>query len=83
MMLRKLLLFALGMAVGAIAGAVISSLLAPASGEEMRSGVRKRVREIVEESARAVEERRVQLEAELAELTRFQPNGKKTEASTE
>jgi gas vesicle protein len=75
--MRKLLLFGAGLLCGAIIGAGVSLLLTPASGDDMREGARQRYRRILEESVRAAAERRAQLEAELAEMTRV----KKPESS--
>jgi gas vesicle protein len=68
--MRKFLVFAAGILVGAIIGAGVSLLLAPASGDDMREGAKDRYKRVMEESIKAAEERRAQLEAELAEMTR-------------
>jgi gas vesicle protein len=68
--MRKLLVFGAGLLVGAVIGAGVSLLLTPASGDDMREGARQRYKRILEESARAAAERRAELEAQLAEMTR-------------
>ncbi|MCQ3932545.1 MAG: hypothetical protein DPW16_19010 [Chloroflexi bacterium] len=68
--MRKILVFGAGILAGAIIGAGVSLLLTPASGDELREGTKERYKRVLEESAKAAVERRVQLEAELAEMTR-------------
>jgi gas vesicle protein len=51
---------------------VTALLLAPLSGVELRQNVRARVDELVAEGRRAAEERRTELEAQLAALKRPQ-----------
>ncbi len=67
--MRKLLIFTAGILTGSTIGAAVAILLAPASGDDMRNEARERFRQLLDESARAAAERRVELEAELAQLT--------------
>lgn len=67
--MRRLLMFFAGILAGGAAGAGISILFSPASGDEMRNDARQRFREILAESARAAEQRRAELEQELNALT--------------
>ncbi|MBI5929202.1 MAG: YtxH domain-containing protein [Chloroflexi bacterium] len=69
-MVRKILVFGAGLLAGAIIGAGVSLLLTPASGDELREGTKDRYKRILDESVKAAAERRAQLEAELAEMTR-------------
>lgn len=68
--MRKILVFGAGLLAGAIIGAGVSLLLTPASGDELREGTKDRYKRILDESVKAAAERRAQLEAELAEMTR-------------
>lgn len=68
--MRKVLVFGAGLLAGAIIGAGVSLLLTPASGDDLREGTKERYKRILEESAKAAADRRAQLEAELAEMTR-------------
>ncbi|GIK62878.1 MAG: hypothetical protein BroJett018_06720 [Chloroflexota bacterium] len=68
--MRKILVFGAGLLAGAIIGAGVSLLLTPASGDDLREGTKERYKRVLEESAKAAAERRAQLEAELAEMTR-------------
>ncbi len=68
--MRKVLVFGAGILAGAIIGAGVSLLLTPASGDELREGTKDRYKRVLEESVKAAAERRAQLEAELAEMTR-------------
>lgn len=66
--MRRLILFITGLLAGGAAGAGVSILFSPASGEQMRGDARQRFREILDESARAAEARRAELEAEYKAL---------------
>ncbi len=68
--MRKILVFGAGLLAGAIIGAGVSLLLTPASGDDLREGTKERYKRVLEESVKAAAERRTQLEAELAEMTR-------------
>jgi gas vesicle protein len=68
--MRRIIGFIAGAMCGAIVGAVTVLLLAPASGMELRQRVRARVGELVAEGRQAAEERRAELEAQLAALKR-------------
>lgn len=71
-------LFAAGIAVGAVLGAAIALLMAPASGEETRHGISRRVRrlrgnddvwdELAEELERAAAERKEKREESTADI---------------
>jgi hypothetical protein len=70
-------LFSAGIAVGAILGAALALLMAPASGDETRQGIARRVRrirgnddiwdELAEELEKAAAEREEESKPELAE----------------
>jgi gas vesicle protein len=68
--MRRIIGFIAGAMCGAIVGAVAVLLLAPTSGVELRQRVRARVGELVAEGRQAAEERRAELEAQLAALKR-------------
>lgn len=71
-MMQKLLNFVLGIGAGAATGAAMAVLFAPAAGKDMRQDAREWYQKVLQESARAAEERRAELEAELAEMTAVQ-----------
>ena len=62
--------FLSGLIMGGLVGATLAILLAPESGEELRGQIRQRVSSIQAEVSRAAEERRAELERELADLRR-------------
>jgi gas vesicle protein len=60
--------FLAGAMLGALVGSTLALLLAPASGEELRGQIRERKDYISSEVQRAANERRAELEQQLAEL---------------
>lgn len=66
--MRRILMFLTGTICGGLVGAVAALLLAPASGEELRSQLRNRCQGLVDEVRQAYQTRRAQLEAELEAL---------------
>jgi gas vesicle protein len=62
--------FLSGLILGGLVGATLAILLAPESGEELRGEIRERVGSIQAEVNRAANERRAELEKELAGLRR-------------
>lgn len=66
--MRRILMFLAGSMCGALVGAVAALLLAPASGEKLRSQLRQRYQGLVDEVRQAYQARRAQLEAELEAL---------------
>ncbi len=68
--MRRVMFFGIGALCGAIVGAALSLLNAPASGNEMRDEARTHFNEMLHEAQNAAEVRRVELEAQLADLTR-------------
>jgi len=68
--MRQIIGFIAGAMCGAVVGAVAALLLAPASGLELRQEVRTRVNELIAEGRQAAEDRRAELEAQLAALKR-------------
>lgn len=60
--------FLSGLFVGALIGAGITLLLAPASGEEMRQRIQSEVERVRSEVSQAASERRSELEQQLAAL---------------
>lgn len=57
-----------GLLLGAIIGASIATLLAPKSGEDLRTDIRQRIQSIQDEVKQAGQERRAELERQLADL---------------
>jgi len=68
--MRQIVGFIAGAMCGAVVGAVAALLLAPASGPELRQQVRTRVDDLLAEGRQAAEDRRAELEAQLAALKR-------------
>jgi gas vesicle protein len=66
----KFLVFLEGLVFGSLAGAVVGLLLAPQPGDELKSKVRERYNEVMDEGRRAASERRAELEAQFAEAKR-------------
>ena len=62
--------FLSGLIFGILTGATLAILVAPESGEELRGQIRQRVETIQSEVSRAAQERRAELEQELAGLRR-------------
>jgi len=75
--MRQLASFLAGALTGALIGGITTLLLAPMSGEELRSRGRERFDEISDDVREAYSARVAQLEAEVARLR----SGKKTEAA--
>jgi gas vesicle protein len=63
-MMGRMLRFAGGLLVGAVAGAVVVLLFAPQSGSETRQAFQARVQEILDEGRKAAEDRRLELTAQ-------------------
>ena len=62
--------FLSGLILGGLVGATLAILLAPESGDELRGQIRERVEAIQTEVSRAANQRRAELEQELAGLRR-------------
>jgi len=60
--------FLLGLILGATVGATLAILLAPSSGEELRSNIQAEIQRIKDEMRVAGETRRAELEQQLAQL---------------
>jgi gas vesicle protein len=65
--------FILGAMLGGLVGAVTALLLAPSSGEQLRTDVATRAEHIRLEVAQAAVQRRAELERQLAELRSPRP----------
>lgn len=63
--MRRLFGFVLGLAGGALVGATLAILLAPASGEDLRSELRNRASRFRDELQQAAAQRRTELERQL------------------
>ena len=66
--MRRFMTFVTGVVFGAVVGAVTALLLAPTSGEELRSKARERFDDLSDEVREAYAARAAQLEAELEKL---------------
>ena len=66
--MRKAMAFVLGAVLGGVLGGVTALLLAPYSGEEMRSVIQKNVENIQIEIKEAAQQRRTELEEQLQEF---------------
>jgi gas vesicle protein len=71
--MRRIMNFTLGAFCGALVGSVVAIMLAPSSGDELRSTAMDRVKSLRSEMGDAYEARRAQLEAELEALRRRPP----------
>lgn len=60
--------FLSGLILGGLFGAALAILVAPESGEELREQIRQRVETVQAEVTKAANERRAELEQELARL---------------
>lgn len=60
--------FFLGAVIGGFIGAGVAILLAPSSGEELRTEIRMRTNQIRSEVSQAAADRRTELEGQLATL---------------
>ncbi len=63
--MRQVGMFFLGLALGALIGAILAALLTPASGNRMRQEAKDYYEQLLEEARKAAEARRQELEAEL------------------
>lgn len=68
--MKGLTSFLSGLILGVLTGATLAILVAPESGEDLRGQIRQRVETIQSEVSRAAQERRAELEQELAGLRR-------------
>jgi len=66
--MRKAMAFTFGAVLGGILGGLTALLLAPSSGEELRSSIQKQVDQIQIEIKEAGQKKREELEQELDEL---------------
>ena len=66
--MRRFMSFLTGAVMGALVGATLAILLAPASGEELRSQIRSRAIQLQEDIRQAAAQRRAELEEQLAAL---------------
>lgn len=66
--MQRILSFLTGMIIGGLVGATVGILLAPASGEEMRTQFQERTTRLRDDIKAVAEERRAELERELATL---------------
>ena len=68
--MKGLTSFLSGLILGVLTGATLAILVAPESGEDLRGQIRQRVETIQSEVSRAAQDRRAELERELAGLRR-------------
>ena len=66
--MKKFISFLSGAVMGGLVGAVLALLLAPSSGEELRGQLKEGFGEFQEEIGKAMQEKRIELEAKLEEL---------------
>ena len=66
--MRKAMAFMFGAIIGGILGAVTALLLAPYSGDELRSAIQKQVDSLQVEIKEAAQQKRTELEDQLEEL---------------
>jgi gas vesicle protein len=66
--MRRFLSFMAGFSTGSLVGVAIAILVAPSSGEDLRTELQNRVDHLKNEMQGAAQARRAELEAQLAEL---------------
>ena len=66
--MRTLMSLMIGLLLGAAIGATLALLFAPTSGEQLVKDVKRGFSETMEEARKASEQRRAELEAELAKM---------------
>jgi gas vesicle protein len=66
--MRKAMAFTFGAIMGGVIGALIALLMAPSSGEELRSSIKQQVEDIQLEIKEAAQKKREELEGQLDEL---------------
>ncbi len=66
--MRKIFNFMMGMMLGGLVGATVALLLAPTSGEEIRSQIQDQTIRLRDEVKAVAEDRRAELERELSAL---------------
>lgn len=66
--MKRIWSFFSGAVMGALVGATLAILLAPASGEDMRSQMRQRIDQLQGELKDAAQTRRIELERQLASM---------------
>jgi gas vesicle protein len=63
-----------GVVFGLLTGAAAGLMLAPQSGDSLKTDLRRRLDQVIEEGRRAAAERRAELEAQFAEAKRAPRN---------
>jgi gas vesicle protein len=66
--MTRLLSWLIGLAIGAALGATLVYLFAPASGEQIKARIKRGWDETMDEARNASQQRRRELEAELAQM---------------
>lgn len=66
--MRRIFSFLMGMIIGGLVGGTVGILLAPTSGEDVRSRIQERTTHFKDEIKAVAEARRAELERELAAL---------------
>ena len=66
--MRRMFGFLIGITVGGLVGSTIALLMAPESGEELRSLIRDRGQNFLADVRSAADERKIELRQELEEL---------------
>jgi gas vesicle protein len=72
--LQRIKTFYAGLLGGAVAGAIITLILTPSSGQKLREQSRQHLQDLLLESAHAADERREQLRQQLASMTSLEEN---------
>ncbi len=70
--MRRLTNFIFGVIIGAFVGAATAILLAPSSGDDLRIEMRDRFKSLWDELQDAAQERRTEMESQLAEMRKPQ-----------
>jgi gas vesicle protein len=71
--MQRFLSFLVGTVMGALVGATLAILLAPSSGDELRSELRTRMTSFRDELTEAYDTRRIELEKQLSTMRQPKP----------
>lgn len=66
--MRRMFGFFIGILVGALVGSMVALLLAPESGEKLRTGIRERGQGFINDVRHAADSRRIELRSRLESL---------------
>jgi gas vesicle protein len=77
--MQRIIRFFTGVFVGWMVGSVVALLFAPSAGEELREEIRGRSTGFIDDIKGAAEQRRIEMEAQLAAMRTPHPSAEKIE----